>query len=192
MKIPRTRAHSHSPAQTSKPNGLSWPQRHVLLQVLAVTSLPAPCQGQCEEEPSPGLAPLDSAMQNRGQQKNQLAPDWDTVVGYRRHMQLPFDAPRLGSMEMRPGLWGCEEERARSQVKAVCWSWRDVPTSVQARWWRVTHLGSKTWWVDEGSAWSHPMSCDPGQPELCIIAAFPRKNPSPCTAQPTYKQLPCC
>lgn len=38
------------------------------------------------------------------------------------YVQLLFDAHRLGSMEMKPELWGCEEERARSHVKAVCWS----------------------------------------------------------------------
>lgn len=60
------------------------------------------------------------------------------------YVQLLFDAHRLGSTEMRSGLWGWEEEKARFHVKVVCWSWRDVPTNVQARWRRVAHLGSKT------------------------------------------------
>lgn len=111
------------------------------------TSLPAPHQGKWKEEPPPGLIPLGRVMQNTGQQKNQLAPDWDMVVGCRRkassYLQLLFDAQRLGSMEMKAGLWGCEEERAMSHVKAVCWSWRDVPTNVQARCRTVAHLGSK-------------------------------------------------
>lgn len=82
------------------------------------------------------------------------------VVGCRRkassYLQLLFDAQRLGSMEMKAGLWGCEEERTMSHMKAVCWSWRDVPTNVQVRCMRVAHLGSKGRRMDDGSAWSHP------------------------------------
>lgn len=37
--------HSHSPPQVSKTSGLAWPCRCVLLQVLAVASLPAPYHG---------------------------------------------------------------------------------------------------------------------------------------------------
>lgn len=60
---------------------------------------------------------------------------WDAT----RHVQLPFDAPGLGSLEMRPGLQ--EEKRSRCQVKAACQSWRDILTNVQVRWRRDDHLG---------------------------------------------------
>lgn len=81
---------------------------------------------------------------------------WDA----NRHVQLPFDARGLRSAEMRPGLRGCEEERARSQVKAACQSWGDDPTNVQVRWRRATHLGShgeERNMVDRCGAWHGPI-----------------------------------
>lgn len=53
----------------------------------------------------------------------------------------------LRHTDCRARKWGQDRgdvERDRSQVKAVCWSRRDVPTDVQVRWRRVAHLGSKT------------------------------------------------
>lgn len=109
-----------------------------------LTSLPAPHQGKWEEKP--GLIPLGSVMQNRGQQKEDPAPDWDMVVGCRRH-------PPMCNCSLMHTDWGAQKsgqdcgdvkrERARSQVKAVCGSWRDVPTNIQEGWRRVAHLGSK-------------------------------------------------
>lgn len=125
-------AEQPQPAQVSKTDGLSWPHQHILLQV-HFSSCPPP--GQMGRR-----APTRAHFSRQCDAKYRTAEEPAgprLVVGCRRktssYVQLLFDAYRLGNMEMRAGLWGCEEERAMSHMKSICWSWRDAPTSVQAR-----------------------------------------------------------